>query len=178
MKMIYKILTMLVLFTSLTAHADISSSTVANAGWDKLSAAQQADILSKITTSADQNTQTTNELTNPAKIDEWVTLGEHIGQALGGAAKEVGMITNDFVKSPIGTLTIALIVWHFIGSVIIHMVGGGMVFLMGMGLIFWHSRSTKTSTDPDIVNGWATAYYIMGFVTILLSIATMFMFDK
>lgn len=202
MKTILKLLTVILFTVSMSTWADISSTTIGGAGWDKLTAAQQAEILAKVTTTVDKNEQAerdakaaqAQQLADPNKIDEWVTLGQHIGQAFGGAAREVGVAANEFVTTPVGTLTIVLIIWHFVGNVLVHVFGGAFVFFVGMGLIYWHSRAHRETTDTyDPANhdmfgrsrrishvkdkmdeGWATAYYAMGFITIIVSIITIF----
>lgn len=201
MKNIFKFITILMVLFSCSSWAEISSTTVSSAGWEKLNASQQAEIISKITTAVDQNTKqeatAATQLADPNKLDEWVTLGQHIGLAFGGAAKEIGVAANDFIQTPVGTMTIVLIIWHFIGNVFIHLVGGIFVFVVGMGLIYWHSRTHRYTTEeysPDKTDilgrsrlisrvkhemdkDWATAYYIMGFITILISVATIFSFN-
>jgi hypothetical protein len=76
----------------------------------------------------------------PAKVGEWVDIGTKIGQGLGGAAKELGVQVNDFVKTPVGQWTMALIVWKFMGSVAVHAFGAILTLIVGIGFILFFAR--------------------------------------
>jgi hypothetical protein len=61
------------------------------------------------------------------RVGEWVDVGTKIGQAFGGAAREMSIQVNEFAKTPVGVLTAAIITWKFIGGPIMHLVGGVIV---------------------------------------------------
>ncbi len=95
---------------------------------DGLTTEQKAQLASQIE-------QMKKETSNPISVDnvnEWTRAGQQFGQMLGGAAKEVGMAVNDFVKTPVGKMTAALIIWHYIGNSIIHFVMALIVLFVGI----------------------------------------------
>lgn len=90
---------------------------------------------------------TTNTL---AEAEKWVGLGEKMGKVLGGVAKEVGVEVNDFVKTPVGTMTAGLIAWQYIGKTIVHLLGG--LFMVGVVLFSvksWADRLVETRIEYD-----------------------------
>lgn len=182
--------------------ADIGANAINSVGWNDLTPAQQAEALQNIAKTVEQNAKAANALqsaalTDPKKLNEWVDLGQHVGQALGGAAKELGVQASEFAQTPVGNLTVALIVWHFLGNMLMHLFGGIFVLVIGMLLIWWHSRYNReveitydptardsfgrarisSITKSKIHEDWAVAYYVMGFITILVSLITIFTFS-
>lgn len=146
------ILALFASFTPLTpAYAGgISSNAVVQAGFDNLTDEQKADVIKQIAQS--QTSTPIAAQATPQKIGEWVDLGTKIGQMMGGAAKEVGIAVNDFVKTPVGQWTMAMIIWKFMGSVIIHVFGGLLVLTVGLSIILFFSRRLRTCTivyDPE-----------------------------
>lgn len=130
------------------------------------------------------------------KVDEWVDIGVKIGQALGGAAKEMAVQVNDFAKTPVGILTMALIVWKIIGGVIIHFFGGIVVLASGWAFMMYinrkktdvkityspdktdiFGRARKVSVVRDALNDdWAWGSYIWMALITIVSISTIFSF--
>lgn len=137
----------LLFFTSLTSNAynlpnrGIQSDAISSAGWSNLSEPQKAEILKQVADKA--GTSSAGEMPTVQKVSEWVDIGQKIGQMMGGAAKEVGIAVNDFVKTPVGQWTMALIIWKFMGSAIIHLVGGVLVLVVGFGFILFMIRKSK-----------------------------------
>ena len=89
--------------------------------------------------------QTREELT------EWGKLGTGIGQAMISAAKEVGVAANDFAATPLGKVTVAIIVYKMVGRDIIRFVVGSVLFILGTGIGFWIIRghvSRKYALKP------------------------------
>ena len=137
------------------------------AGWNDLTPAQQAEINLSIVkkieqvqvTKAAAETASTSTLKdsipNAKEMDNYVILGQHIGQAFGGAAKEIGVQVNDFVNTPVGLLTILLIIWHFMGIMLIHIIFGLLTFILGLFMINkWYKQTIKTNEkfDPNLVD--------------------------
>ena len=189
-------MTMFMVLTT-SAFAEISATTIGNAGWDKLSDAQKSEVLQVVANKVvetDKNKISTNDLNNPAKLNEWVDLGKNIGLAFNGAAKELGIAVNDFVNTPVGMITMILIIWHFIGGMILHFVGSILVLVVGLGFVRWHYRTQvemveeysldKTNifgnarlvslTEPSPDNDWKVWYMIIGVITIIGSLVVAF----
>lgn len=55
---------------------------------------------------------------------EWVDIGTAVGAGLASAARETGQVVNDFAKTPVGQLTVAVIVFKVIGGDLIQFVVG------------------------------------------------------
>lgn len=192
-----RLIMIVMLMFATISYADITSNTIDSVGWNKLTEPQKAEILKNITDKvvATQTAQiAATDLSNPAKLNEWVDLGKNIGLAFGGAAHELGIAANDFVKTPVGLLTIGLIVWHFMGSMLLHFFGSILVMFVGLGFIRWHYLSqvetqetyspdktnifgnsrllTRTEPAPD--NDWKVWYMVIGVLTIIASMLVAF----
>lgn len=97
-------------------------------------------------------------------VDKYVDVGERIGKMMGGAAKEVGIAVNDFVKTPVGLMTAGLIVWHYMGGMLVHVIMGMIMFAVTFGLLFWYSRRLcATTITRDIAGGrnWLGQYPVI-----------------
>lgn len=196
---------LLVFFTSI-GHASIGTDSIGNAGWSDLTDAQQAEILKAVADKVvnnqqeeqkkkqEQQTQKQEELVDPKKMDDWVSLGEHIGLAFGGAAKELNIAVNDFITTPVGMMAMVLIVWNFIGQTILHIFGSLIILIVGFGFLRWHKRSmvdTKREYDPErkdwfgrsllvseeqdaISDGWKFTYWLSALIIIVGSSAVLF----
>lgn len=136
------------------AEAKLTVNSVAQAGFDNLTAEQQAQILQSITAAQTKETETVD------KIDKWVNVGERVGKMVGGAAKELGVAANEFVKTDVGKMTAALIVWNYMGEDLVHIfvhVGGGMMFMfLGLTAIYIVVRKAYpvTYTYDTTVKNW------------------------
>lgn len=131
--------------TTTFANTGLTSDAVNSAGFKKLSESQKAEILKKV---AEQAAAADNSLTavvadtatSAPKVDQWLNIGERIGKMIGGAAKEVNLAVNDFVRTPVGMTAMALIVWHYMGDMIVHVFGAMLVLVVGMGYIMYFAR--------------------------------------
>ena len=142
-----KLLPILTLLISTSAFADLNTDTIRSAGWDKLTEKQKADLIQQVTTqAATPVTVLGNSLDKAKEIDEWVQVGSHIGLGLVGAAKELGIAVNDFVKTPVGILTTVIIVWQFIGGPMIHTLGSIIILVVGLSFTRWYANKTVRNT--------------------------------
>ena len=183
MKKLFAILAMLV---SVSAFAGNTSEAVRDAGFNKLSEAEKAEVIKMVAEKASsKDTGTIQHLDTPDKVEKWVKIGSNIGQGLAGAAKEVGVAVNDFAKTTVGQLTMVLIVWHMIGGQLIHILGGVLIWIVGIAIIrhmvgraypskITYSKEVKNifgnyvveSVEPIAINddnaaGWLFAYGIV-----------------
>jgi hypothetical protein len=145
------IITVCMMFVSLSALA-IDSRAVSEAGFSKLTAAQQAQVIANISTMA---TDSSTAIPTAAKMDDYVTLGEHIGKTLGGAAKEVGVAVSTFVETPVGKVTTFIILWKLIGTDMMHVVAAAMLLAVGFPFIWFvarNSRNVKITYDDSKTN--------------------------
>jgi hypothetical protein len=140
------------LFAALSAPVyagGISSNAVNGAGFDDLTEAQKAEVLKTIAdkVAASKVAPTVIEaVSTPKKVGEWLDVGTKIGQMMGGAAKELGIAVNDFVKTPVGQWTMAIIIWKFMGGALVH-VFGGLLLLAVCLTVIWLVARTQREVD-------------------------------
>src|SRR5574343_622672 len=192
---ITKILLLIFIFSGLelacsVVHADINVNTLATAGWDKLTTEQQAEIIKSVTTKVSTNSTIASSI-QPNQINEWVVLGENLGKALGGTAKELGVQANEFAKTPLGLISVVLIVWHFMGGMLMHLFGGVIIMLSVTLFIAWHKKqiqdisveydSEKTNWfgnsiikrySQEMDNDWKTSYMVIWCLGALIALIT------
>lgn len=139
-----------VVAVALSSHAwALNSNSVSSAGFDKLSDTEKAEIIKIVADKANAQGPAA-AIPTPEKVGQWLDLGPKIGQMIGGAAKEVGIAVNDFVKTPVGQLTMLLIIWKLIGASLIHVVGAFVVLVVGTWATkkyFSHTRSIEYDVD-------------------------------
>lgn len=141
----FKIIGITLMLFSLNAFA-LDSSSVASAGFSKLSEPQKAEIIAQVTQKAEGNGSVTLDTAN-----EWVNIGERIGKGFAGAAKELGIAANQFAETPVGKWVAFLIVWHFFGAMAVHL-GFALLFLI-IGIFttrFVVDRMRDTKIEYDL----------------------------
>ncbi len=140
-----KFIAIVALMFSFNAFAALTTDSVANAGFSKLTEAQKAEVIKQIADASSKNKDVV--VPSEEKVEKWVKIGSQVGQGLAGAAKELGVAVNDFAKTPVGQLTMALIVWHMMGGVIVHVVGGVLIMVVGL----WFIKFMFNRAYPDKV---------------------------
>lgn len=148
----------IVLASTLSFAEGLTSDAARRAGFDTLTESQKAEVIKNIADAKARGEQNiAAQVSSPAKVNEWLDVGTKIGQMFGGAAKEVGIAVNDFVKTPVGQWTMAIIVWKYMGGAIIHVMGGLIVLTVGFGMILFMIRRHTTSIttyDPERKTIW------------------------
>jgi hypothetical protein len=109
----------------------------------KLTEVQKAELALQVAKQVEAAETTT--VTKPQEVKEWVNYGTEIGQALAGTARELGVVANEFIQTPAGQLTMAMIVWKVMGHDIVH---------VGLALIMFFT----------LVPGWVYMYHKMCLV--------------
>lgn len=151
----------------------ISSDAVTSAGYSSLNAVDQAEVLKLVAEKAQAQKNGAgidiNGLakTSPEKINQWVEVGSNIGKGLAGAAKELGVEVNNFATTPMGQLTVLLIIWHIMGATLIHFFGAFIVWIVGFVGI-WFIRN-KILDKTESLSGEAIGG--MGFMVIAVVVA-------
>jgi hypothetical protein len=189
-----KIIAIVALMFSFNAFAALSSDSVNNAGFSRLSEAQKADIIKQVADASSKNGSV--EAPNEEKVEKWVKIGSQVGQGLAGAAKELGVAVNDFSKTPVGQLTMALIVWHMMGGVIVHVVAGVLIWVFGLYTLRWYwdrtypnkityskehknifgNRVIDSIERPRIDSDDAAGWIIASGIVVALGLVTIFTF--
>ena len=180
MKKLFAIAAML--FSAL-AFAGNTTDAVHSAGFNKLSETEKAEVIKMVADKASQ--KDVMPTMTEDRVEKWVKIGSNIGQGLAGAAKEVGVAVNDFATTPVGQLTMLLIVWHMIGGQLIHVLGGILIWIVGIAIIRhmvaraypskityskevknWFGNYAIEKVEPIAINdgnaaGWLFAYGIV-----------------
>lgn len=130
-----KFFAVILMVVSFSAFAGNDSETVRNAGFARLSEAEKAEVIKMVADKAASKDASVPVALTEDRVEKWVKIGSNIGQGLAGAAKEVGVAVNDFSQTPVGQLTMLLIVWHMIGAQLIHVFGGIMIWIVGIAII-------------------------------------------
>lgn len=115
------------------ASANITSDDLGD--FNTLSDTQKADIVSQIAKAKETNRTNVTVPTTPAKMKEWVDVGTAIGKGMAATAKELGVALDDFAKSSVGKIALALLIWKVAGSDIVGL-GFGMSWLFIMGIVW------------------------------------------
>ena len=149
-----KFIAMIALAISATAFAGtVEVDTRGLSAEQKAQLVQQAEAMKKAT-----------PLEVADKVDQWVNVGEKIGKMMGGAAKEVGIAVNDFVKTPVGMMTAGLIVWNYMGGMIVHVTAGAIFFVVSFSLLTYMMRRCSTvhvAYDKEAGKNWLGRYAVL-----------------
>ena len=178
---------------AMSAMADIS--TDMKSKFENLTPQQQADMYKQVTDQVQKNKEDTaqqksdnDEQKQQATIDkvqQYSQLGSSIGLALASTARELGVVANDFLKTPVGLIAVTLIVWKMVGATMIHVLGG-----IGFMLVFlpiWYAgfkrhclikseviatdekgKKTRTVTSHNGGTDCSVGYWIMFFIGIAI----------
>lgn len=133
-------------------------------GFNRLTAIQKADIVKQIAVSTEQNANSgVISLVDQASgvdatdVEEWVLLGERMGMMLGGAAKELGIAANEFATTPLGMMTMGLIIWNYAGDDLVGIALGLLWYLILIPLwtLFFFKINYKVEQYVDVtVSRW------------------------
>lgn len=125
------------------------------------------------------------------ETEKWAELGGNMGKAAVGAAKEIGMAANEFVGTPLGKVTMAVVIYKVIGRDVIGIFVGSLVlvFFLSTGVFLLRSKKLKGKIEyeykpaffglynkryvkgGEIDEDWAVGYFIGGFIMIFAGIA-------
>ena len=165
-----KILSILMFVTLMVSGANaISTDSLGTAGFNGLDPVAQAEVLKMVAEKAQAQKQAgilDKVQSNPEKVNQWIEIGSNIGKGLAGAAKELGVEANNFATTPVGQLTIWLIVWHIMGQALMHFVGAFITWIVGF-LGIWFIR-TAILDRKESLSGEARA--ILGAMSVVVFI--------
>lgn len=165
-----------------TAHAqttaDISS----------LTTEQQAEVLKKIEAMQAPGSKNISA-TAREETEKWVELGGNMGKAAVGAAKELGVAANDFVATPLGKVTMAVVVYKVVGKDILGVIAGGgvLVFFLSMAVYmvrrikyknvvydykptFFGMYNKRVVVSGTVDEDWAVGHMIAAFVCVAFAL--------
>jgi len=152
----------------------------------KMSDSERILVLDMIKKS-NENSSSIPVPTSAEEVEKWSNIGNVIGKALSGTAKEMGVAVNEFSKTDVGFMVTVLVVWHFMGTMVVHIFGGILILLVGSIYIHkvsnnmrsyeWKKINGKDAKVYDKLSGDAATGLIISYgILILASIVTMFTF--
>jgi len=103
-----------------------------------LSETQKAEIAMQIAKMKEE--KASPQPSTPAKVNEWVQVGQNVGYALIGAADKVGIAVEKFSETKVGKVTMAIVIWKMMGSAIIHVVVGISLWIITTTILFYFYR--------------------------------------
>ncbi|MFA6254897.1 MAG: hypothetical protein WC675_02560 [Patescibacteria group bacterium] len=77
------------------------------------------------------------EMPTAEQLENYVDLGAKIGQAIAATCKELSVEVNEFVRTPVGMITMGLIIWKVAGTEIWGIVGGTSVWVVITLILMW-----------------------------------------
>ena len=114
---IIAIFALLVVFTNdaFARGEQLSASDISSIDVSKLSPDQRAALLASVAKMVNSPTDAADiSQTVRNETSKWVDLGTNVGAAAVSAAKQVGMAANDFVKTPLGKVTMGIVIYKVI----------------------------------------------------------------
>jgi len=133
------IIMMVIMFSMTVAHASFDE--VLRADVSGLSETQKAELAVQIAKMKEKAQAAPVPKVSAAEVKEYSALVTAIGTGVKDTAVELGVAANDFVKTPVGMLTAALIAWNYVGETILGVAVGGMWFaFMLPGWVYFYRR--------------------------------------
>ena len=142
------ILAFFLLFSAAFAYAD--SVTV-----EGLTEAQKAEVL--------RHAAQIKQDEPREQVNMWAGVVKELGVGLAQTAKEIGVAANEFVQTPVGKWTAALIIWKIAGSSAAHIFGGLLLICVVAPTWYFNMRHLymqieKTPTGTYGPFGFFTRY--------------------
>lgn len=111
---------------------------------DGLTESQRAQVELEVAKMKEAPKDTVNVSEGVRKeAEEWGQLGSNMGKAIVSAAKEIGVAANEFAQTPLGKITVAVIVFKLIGVQLLHICIGTLILLFGWVSTFYLLAFTK-----------------------------------
>lgn len=105
----------------------------------KMSDAEKSKALEKIRS---------GDSPSAARAREWIDIGNGLGAGLAATAEKLGVVANDFAKSPVGKLAMVLIIWNYMGDELLGIaVGFPMLFIGGIMYVYQMRKTYGTYNE-------------------------------
>lgn len=140
-----RMLALMLLVASFSVQAEVQVST------QGLTDAEKAVLIQQI----EQIKVNRKSATSAEKVGEWVDIGTKVGLGLAGAAKELGVQANQFATTPVGKMTMGLIVYKVAGSDLLKVLGAFTVLIAGWVLgrgLSWAGRRERIEYNTTTKN--------------------------
>ena len=191
-----KVIAILALWVATSAFAGVASQNGAYIDTSKLSKAQIAELAAK----AEEMGATTPvnvSATVRQEAEAWGTLGANMGKAMVGAAREVGVASNEFANTSLGKVVVGIVAYKVVGKDILGVIFGSMILVIGYSLAIWmmttrrwsdvtyeyepvlwgmykRQRVVKSHTDSDVVTSKVLGGGVLILLTTLVGLKTIF----
>lgn len=193
-----KFIGVLVLCVATSAFAFVkpaSAATQTSVDVSKLTPEQVAKINSQVSEMTKDPVNVSATVRHEAEA--WGELGANMGKALVGAAKEVGVASNEFASTNLGKVVVGIVAYKVVGKDILGVIFGSLILVVGYSLALWilttrrwsdvqyeyepvmwgmykRQRVMKCHTDSDTVTGKIIGGCALLAVTTLIGLKTIF----
>lgn len=113
-------------------------------GFHELTDIQKAEVLKAVAEQAAKNKSPDVAVPSVETIEKYADIGSNVAKAIGAAAKELGVVANDFLTTPVGIITTGLIIYKVLGNDVlaqIHDIMQSMLFTtVWVSFLIWYLR--------------------------------------
>lgn len=111
----------------------------------KLSKAQIAELAAKAEAMGETSPANVSA-TVRKEAEAWGDLGANMGKAMVGAAREVGVASNEFASTSLGKVVVGIVAYKVIGKDILGVIFGSLILVIGYSLAIWIFLNRRWST--------------------------------
>lgn len=72
----------------------------------------------------------------------WAGIGDEIGHAVNNSMAAITTQSNNFAQTPVGKLTVLIVIWKVVGDQAVHVAGGIVEIIFFVPLWIWSFRKT------------------------------------
>lgn len=155
-----RIILALCAFLCMTSAFAGATSGITQIDVSRLTPEQRAALLTAATQMESQPASTNAGFSETMRkeVEKWGELGTGMGRAAVSAAKEVGVATNDFVQTPLGKITMGVVLYKVMGHDLIKFAVGTTVFVVflttALVLVFRRKGNVKFDYEPRLWGAW------------------------
>lgn len=94
------------------------------------------------------------------KTRSWVGMGKEIGEAVNSSMQAITTQSNNFAQTPVGKLTVLIVIWKVVGDQLLHVVGALLELLIFVPIWIWSYRRTcMTRRNKTGKDTWQVVEY-------------------
>lgn len=99
------------------------------------------------------------EHVNQSTMNSYVGIGKEVGEAIRTSLESVADVSNKFSGTPVGKLTIGLVIWKVVGKDVVRIIVGVPIFIFGLYVWFYvlrrcffgYYRKTKNAEGVEVI---------------------------
>lgn len=122
------------------AIASTSAENIQALDVSKLTNEQKAELMSKAVSMQQEVRKAPVNISQTVRTEAsaWADLGTNMGRAAVATARELGMAANEFVNTPLGKLTMGIVIFKVMGMELAGLVIGAsiLIFMLSLALYF------------------------------------------